>query len=97
MDPDGRPLAGRYRLEEVIGRGGMSTVYRATDDVLGRTVAVKVLLAGLADEDPAYIARFQREARAAAPGDHPTPPRRCTAGPSSPSTTWAWTTMCASS
>src|SRR5437764_12259857 len=66
MDPDGRPLAGRYRLEEVIGRGGMSTVYRATDDVLGRTVAVKVLLAGLADEDPSYIARFQREARAAA-------------------------------
>src|SRR5437588_498588 len=66
MDPGGRSLAGRYRLEEVIGRGGMSTVYRATDAVLGRTVAVKVLLAGLADEDPAYIARFQREARAAA-------------------------------
>ncbi len=66
MDPARRMLAGRYRLEEVIGRGGMSTVYRATDTVLGRTVAVKVLLAGLADEDPAYIARFQREARAAA-------------------------------
>jgi serine/threonine-protein kinase len=66
MDPGGRQLAGRYRLEEVIGRGGMSTVYRATDAVLGRTVAVKVLLAGLAEEDPAYIARFQREARAAA-------------------------------
>jgi serine/threonine-protein kinase len=66
MDSGGRALAGRYRLEEVIGRGGMSTVYRATDAVLGRTVAVKVLLAGLAEEDPAYIARFQREARAAA-------------------------------
>jgi eukaryotic-like serine/threonine-protein kinase len=60
------PLAGRYRLEEVIGRGGMSTVYRATDTVLGRTVAVKILLAGLADEDPDYVARFKREARAAA-------------------------------
>jgi serine/threonine-protein kinase len=59
-------LAGRYRLEEVVGRGGMSTVYRATDQVLGRTVAVKILLAALADQDPTYSARFEREARAAA-------------------------------
>jgi serine/threonine-protein kinase len=66
MDRGRTPLAGRYRLEQLIGRGGMSTVYRATDSVLGRTVAVKVLLAGLADDDPAYVARFQREARAAA-------------------------------
>ena len=66
MDPTRALLAGRYRLEHVIGRGGMSTVYRATDTVLGRTVAVKVLLAGLAAEDQAYIARFEREARAAA-------------------------------
>jgi len=61
-----RTLAGRYRLEGVIGRGGMSTVYRATDLVLGRTVAVKVLLDVLAEEDPSYVARFEREARAAA-------------------------------
>jgi serine/threonine-protein kinase len=66
MDPGGRTLARRYQLDGVIGRGGMSTVYRATDLVLDRTVAVKVLLASLADEDPAYVARFQREARAAA-------------------------------
>jgi predicted Ser/Thr protein kinase len=66
MDPGRGPLAGRYRLEEVIGRGGMSTVYRATDSRLGRTVAVKVLLAGLADQDPTYVARFEREARAVA-------------------------------
>jgi serine/threonine-protein kinase len=59
-------LGGRYRLEEVIGRGGMSTVYRATDSRLARTVAVKVLLAGLADQDPTHVARFEREARAAA-------------------------------
>jgi eukaryotic-like serine/threonine-protein kinase len=70
MDPGRRTLAGRYRLEHVIGRGGMSTVYRATDTVLGRTVAVKVLLASLADEDPAYVARFRREARAAAALHH---------------------------
>jgi eukaryotic-like serine/threonine-protein kinase len=66
MDPVDRTLAGRYRLEEVIGRGGMSTVYRATDLVLGRTVAVKVLLAALAEQDPTYTARFAREAQAAA-------------------------------
>lgn len=59
-------LAGRYRLEEVIGRGGMSTVYRATDRMLGRDVAVKVLLPALADQDPTYAVRFEREARAAA-------------------------------
>lgn len=41
-------LAGRYELDEVIGRGGMSTVYRATDAVLGRIVAVKVLDFGIA-------------------------------------------------
>ena len=49
----------------------MSTVYRATDTVLGRQVAVKVLLAALAEGDPTYIARFQREARAAAALRHP--------------------------
>ena len=66
MDQAPRVLGGRYRLEEVIGRGGMSTVYRATDSRLGRTVAVKVLLAGLADQDETYVARFEREARAVA-------------------------------
>ena len=67
----GDVLAGRYRLEEVIGRGGMSTVYRATDEVLGRTVAVKILLAALVDQDPTYSTRFEREARAAAGLDKP--------------------------
>lgn len=71
MENGRRTLAGRYRLEEVIGRGGMSTVYRATDAVLGRIVAVKILLAALAEADPTYLARFEREARAAAALTHP--------------------------
>lgn len=66
MDTRERTLAGRYRLEQIIGRGGMSTVYRARDEVLDRTVAVKVLLPALAEQDDTYAARFEREARAAA-------------------------------
>ena len=71
MDGSGGTLAGRYQLEEVIGRGGMGTVYRAVDQVLGRTVAVKVLSGALADQDPTRVARFEREARAAASLNHP--------------------------
>ena len=59
-------LGGRYQLDEVLGRGGMSTVYRATDTVLGRTVAIKVLSPALADEHGTWVTRFEREARAAA-------------------------------
>ena len=71
MASDGSILAGRYRLGEVIGRGGMSTVYRAEDLRLERTVAVKVMSAALAERDPVSIARFEREARAAASLTHP--------------------------
>src|SRR5438309_8873029 len=66
MDEPRRMLAGRYELLEVIGRGGMGVVYRAEDRVLGRVVAVKVLPAVLAEEQPTHVARFEREARAAA-------------------------------
>ena len=61
-----RVLAGRYRLDDVIGRGGMSTVYRGTDLSLGRVVAVKVAMDPLLERDPVYASRFKREARAAA-------------------------------
>jgi len=64
--PGARVLAGRYRLDEVVGRGGMSTVYRGTDLALDRVVAVKVAMDPLLERDPVYAARFKREARAAA-------------------------------
>src|SRR5215469_8538630 len=58
-------LGGRYRLREVLGTGGMATVWRATDDVLGRDVAVKVLSPQFA-ADAGFVARFNREARSMA-------------------------------
>ncbi|HEX7678626.1 MAG TPA: serine/threonine-protein kinase, partial [Thermoanaerobaculia bacterium] len=60
---------GPYEIGEMIGRGGMGEVYRATDIRLGREVAVKVLSPHLAD-DPASLARFRREARAVAALSH---------------------------
>ena len=55
----------RYRVTEKIGAGGMAEVYKAVDEVLGRTVAVKVLHPRYAS-DPSYAARFRQEAQAAA-------------------------------
>lgn len=67
-------LAGRYRLTESIGRGGMGKVWRAQDELLHRTVAVKELTAGLyvSEADRTVLhARTQKEARAAARISHP--------------------------
>ena len=63
-------VAGRYRIEGRLGAGGMSTVFRAHDAVLERPVAVKLLAEHLA-EDEAFVARFRREALAAARLQHP--------------------------
>ncbi|HEV7178653.1 MAG TPA: hypothetical protein VGN11_02190, partial [Candidatus Baltobacteraceae bacterium] len=55
-----RLLAGRYKLDEELGEGAMSTVYRADDRLLGRAVAVKVLRAAFAD-DNVFVQRFYLE------------------------------------
>jgi eukaryotic-like serine/threonine-protein kinase len=63
-------ISGRYRLEAVLGRGGMATVWRGVDERLGRRVAVKLL--DRADTaDPAMLQRFDREARTAGGLTHP--------------------------
>jgi tRNA A-37 threonylcarbamoyl transferase component Bud32 len=70
----GRTLGGRYRIEALIGRGGMGAVYHAVDERLGRPVAVKVISppAGVSDATRQELrTRFQREARAAARLHHP--------------------------
>jgi len=66
----GLQLADRYRLEERIGTGGMSQVWRGVDTVLGRTVAVKTLAPALV-ADPLLRETVRREARAAAQFAHP--------------------------
>src|SRR5487761_516552 len=66
----GTMIAGRYRLDAVIGRGGMSTVYRAFDTVLERPVAIKLMHREIvADSD--QLERFRREARSVAQLNHP--------------------------
>jgi serine/threonine-protein kinase len=70
MPAVGDVLAGRYRVDGILGAGGMATVYRATDMRLEREVAVKVLLPNLA-RDPSLAERFDREARLLASVTHP--------------------------
>lgn len=63
-------IAGRYRLRSPLATGGMATVWEATDEILTRPVAMKILHARLA-ADPDFVARFRREAVAAARLAHP--------------------------
>jgi eukaryotic-like serine/threonine-protein kinase len=68
----GDELAGRYRLQELIGRGAMGEVWLAEDQLLHRTVAVKQLLAERATgDDPTHAERVMREARIAGRLNHP--------------------------
>jgi len=66
----GMTLSGRYRLEELIGAGGMSTVYRAVDATLEREVAIKLMHREIA-ADSDQLERFRREARSVAQLSHP--------------------------
>lgn len=66
----GRTLSGRYRIEAMLGQGGMSAVYKATDPNLKRVVAVKLIHAHLSS-DPSFVMRFESEASAVASLRHP--------------------------
>lgn len=66
----GSRLKDRYRVERLLGRGGMASVWLAIDEVLERPVAVKILSDTIAS-DPEFLARFRREARVAAGLSHP--------------------------
>lgn len=65
-----RTLNGRYRIDGVVGDGGMAVVYRGWDTVLNRVVAIKVLREQYATNDQ-FLARFRREAQSAAGLSHP--------------------------
>jgi serine/threonine protein kinase len=66
----GELIADRYELVELIGKGGMSSVFKAQDGLLDRTVAIKVLHPHYTDDEE-YVERFRREARAVAQLSHP--------------------------
>lgn len=66
----GRTLSGRYKIEELLGQGGMSAVYKATDPNLKRVVAIKLIHQHLST-DPSFVLRFESEAAAVASLRHP--------------------------
>lgn len=67
---EGTLIAGRYRVDHLIGEGGVALVYRGTDETLDRRVAIKVLRSELSDRQD-VVARFRREAHDAAKLNHP--------------------------
>lgn len=81
MSTEPRVLAGRYRVDELIGHGGMAKVYRGRDLTLGRDVAIKILDPELA-RDTAFRTRFRLEAQAASRMSHPSIVRVYDAGDS---------------
>jgi tRNA A-37 threonylcarbamoyl transferase component Bud32 len=70
MTVNGTFIGARFRLEEKIGSGGMSSVYRAYDPTLERRVAIKMMHRDISS-DPDQLERFRREARAVAQMNHP--------------------------
>ena len=68
--PVARTIEGKYRLERLVGKGGMGAVYEASDLRLGRQVAIKIMLGPTFGQEAA-LRRFRREAQAAARVNHP--------------------------
>ena len=66
----GNIIGGRYQIEKLLGQGGMSSVYKANDPNLRRTVAIKVIHPHLSNQ-PTFLGRFEREAAAVAQLRHP--------------------------
>ena len=66
----GKTLGGRYRIDDILGQGGVSAVYKAYDPNLKRVVAIKMIHAHLA-EDPQFVIRFKEEAATVAQLRHP--------------------------
>ena len=66
----GKTLAGRYQIEELLGQGGMSSVFKANDPNLKRVVAIKMIHEHLSS-DPSFVSRFEEEAAAIAQLRHP--------------------------
>jgi serine/threonine-protein kinase len=66
----GNTLQDRYKIESVIGRGAMGAVYKATQEIIGREVAIKVLHTHLVDDNDA-LKRFHQQAKAASRLNHP--------------------------
>jgi serine/threonine-protein kinase len=66
----GKTLSGRYRIEQLLGQGGMSAVFKAMDPNLRRVVAIKIIHSYLSD-NPEFVRRFEEEAAAVAQLRHP--------------------------
>jgi len=66
----GETIGSRYKIEELLGKGGMSAVYKATDPNLRRVVAIKLIHPHLSD-NPDFVTRFKEEAAAVATLRHP--------------------------
>ena len=81
MTEIGTVLGGRYRLVELLGQGGMATIYRAHDNQLDRDVAAKLLRPEYG-RDPEFGSRFRQEAQSAASLTSSIPARRIPPAPS---------------